>query len=96
MWYIRVEPVADKAMSLVAAARQDVHRVALVLVSVSWRARPGSPRADEGKMVRLAEAPVKENAIADLSLQEHTVEAAAARTSLVGLPVRSPYFPIDH
>ena len=69
-----MEPVADKAMSLVAAARQDVHRVALVLVSVSWRARPGSPRVDEEKMALLAEAPVRANAIADLSLQEHIVE----------------------
>ena len=63
-----MEPVADTAVSPVVAARQDVRRVALVLVSVSWRARPGSPRVDEEKMVLLAEAPARANAIADLSL----------------------------
>ena len=90
-----MEPVPDTAVRPVVVARQDVRRVALVLVNVSWRTRPGSPRADEEKMVLLAEAPVRANAIADLFLQEHIVEAAEARTSLAGLQL-SPCFPMGH
>ena len=63
-----MEPVADTAVSPVVAARQDVRCVALVLVKLSWRTRPGSPRVAEEKMVFLAEAPVRANAIADLFL----------------------------
>ena len=61
-----MESVADMAKNSVAAARQDDRCVTLVLVNVnvSWRARPDSPRADVEKMVVLAEAPVKVNAIA--------------------------------
>ena len=81
MWCIHVELVADIAVCQVVVARQDVRCVALDLVSVSWKAHPGSPRANEGKMVLLVEAPVRANATADLSLQEHIVEAAEVRTS---------------
>ena len=76
-----MEPVPDTAVRPVVAAQQDVRRVAQVLVSVSWRARPGSPRVEEEKTVAAAEAPVRANATDGSSLQVHIVEAAVARTS---------------
>ena len=63
-----MELVADVVIYPVVVARQDVHHVALVLVNVSWRARPGSQHVDEERMVVLAAAQVKVNASADLSL----------------------------
>ena len=68
MWCIHVELVADTAVCQVVVARQDVRCVALDLVSVSWRARPGSPRVVGEKLVLLAEALERANATADLSL----------------------------
>ena len=46
-------------------------------------------------MVFLVEAPVRANAIADLFLQEHMVEAAKVRASWAGLQL-SPGFPMGH
>ena len=95
VWCIRMEPAPDVAADLVVAAQQDAHHVAPDLVNESWRARPGSPRVVEEKMVLLAEAPARANATADLSLQVHTVEAVEVRTSWAGL-LLSPSFPMDH
>ena len=60
--------MADTAVYPAVAARQDDRCVALDLVNVSWRARPGSPRVVGKKMVLLVEAPARASATADLFL----------------------------
>ena len=61
--------------------QENVRCAALGLVSESLKARLGSPRANEERMVLLVEAPVRANETADLSLQERIVEAVEVRTS---------------